>query len=126
MLALSIHKNNNSNSKQFLSSKKIRVSDTTDAILQISFRDFGLASIVENAIIDVILSNTPGNNDNYIGFSYILEKLNKYFRDMGKDAEFDGMNIFLGLIDNDTLHFSVLGSYFAYLVKNDKITNIAE
>jgi hypothetical protein len=34
--------------------------------------------------------------------------------------------VFLGIVEDDTLHFSILGDYNVYLIKNNKIIDIAD
>jgi hypothetical protein len=102
----------------FLSSRKIETNNGSLLLLQISFHDEKLGSFIENKIIDLILTNSVAiGNDTYTHFGYLLERLNKYFKEIEKDSNFDSLSIFVGLVQDSTLHFSILKNAFAYLLK---------
>lgn len=111
----------------FLSSRKIETNNGSLLLLQISFHDEKLGTFIENKIIDLILTNSVAiGNDTYTHFGYLLERLNKYFKEMEKDSDFESLSVFIGIVQESTLHFSVLKNAFAYLIKERKIINIAE
>ncbi|MDP2103474.1 MAG: hypothetical protein Q8K26_00970, partial [Candidatus Gracilibacteria bacterium] len=111
----------------FLSSKKIDLADNSTAILQITCRDEKLGSFIENTVIDLILTNPlTAGQDIYTHFGYLLERLNKYLKEIEKNSDFSELSIFLGLIHSDVLHFSILKNSFTYLIKGGKVINIAE
>lgn len=102
----------------FLSSKKIDLADNSTALLQITCSDEKLGSFIENTVIDLILTNpVAAGQDIYTHFGYLLERLNKYLKEIEKNSDFSELSIFLGLIHSDVLHFSILRNSFAYLIK---------
>ena len=126
MLQAKVYKNERQGSG-FLSSRKIETSNGSLLLLQISFHDEKLGSFIENTIIDLILTNSAAMaNDSYTHFGYLLERLNKYFKEIEKESEFDSLSIFIGIVQESTLHFSVLKNAYAYLLKEGKVMNIAE
>lgn len=126
MIQAKIYKNERQNN-QFLSSRKIETGNGILVLLQISFHDAKLGSFIENTIIDLILTNSLAiESDAYANFGYLLEKLNKYLKEIEKDSDFSDLSIFIGILQGESLHFSVLKNSFAYLVKEGKIMNIAE
>ncbi|HBB27518.1 TPA: hypothetical protein DCZ36_03425, partial [Candidatus Gracilibacteria bacterium] len=126
MLQATIYKNERTGNG-FLSSRKIETNNGSLLLLQISFHDEKLGSFIENTIIDLILTNSVAiGNDTYAHFGYLLERLNKYFKEIEKESDFENLSIFIGIIQDSTLHFSILKSAFAYLMKDGKIINIAE
>lgn len=111
----------------FLSSRKIETSNGSLLLLQISFHDEKLGSFIENTIIDLILTNSVAiGADAYTHFGYLLERLNKYFKEIEKESDFESLSVFIGIVQDSTLHFSILRNAFAYLLKEGKIMNIAE
>lgn len=111
----------------FLSSRKIETSNGSLLLLQVSFHDAKLGSFIENTIIDLILTNSVAvESDVYTHFGYLLERLNKYFKEIEKESDFESLSVFIGIAQESTLHFSVLRNAFAYLLKEGKIMNIAE
>lgn len=111
----------------FLSSRKIETSNGSLLLLQVSFHDAKLGSFIENTIIDLILTNSVAvESDVYTHFGYLLERLNKYFKEIEKESDFESLSVFIGIAQESTLHFSVLKNAFAYLLKEGKIMNIAE
>lgn len=126
MLQAKVYKNERSETN-FLSSRKIETSNGSLLLLQVSFHDPKLGSFIENTIIDLILTNSISiGNDTYTHFGYLLERLNKYFKEIEKESDFASLSIFIGIVQDSTLHFSVLKNAFAYLLKDGKIMNIAE
>ncbi len=85
MLRAKIYKNERSGNI-FLSSRKIETNNGSLLLLQISFQDAKLGSFIENRIIDLILTNSVAiGNDTYTHFGYLLERLNKYFKEIEKE-----------------------------------------
>ncbi len=111
---------------RFSSSKKINIDVNIQAVIQINFSQKNILDIIENIIIDLILSHTEKERDVYNSFSFILEKLNKEIKKLSKDSNFSNLNIFIWIIQKDSLHFSILWDYSVYLIKNNKIINIAD
>lgn len=126
MLQAKVYKNDRVGNR-FLSSRKIEINNGSLLLLQISFDDEKLGSFIENTIIDLILTNSTAMGDDvYTHFGYLLERLNKYFKEIDKESSFESLSIFIGIVQDSTLHFSVLRSAYAYLLKEGKIMNIAE
>lgn len=126
MLQAKVYKNNRAGNG-FLSSRKIETNNGSLLLLQVSFRDEKLGSFIENTIIDLILTNSVAiGNDAYTHFGYLLERLNKYFKEIEKESDFESLSVFIGIVQDSTLHFSILKNAFAYLLKEGKIMNIAE
>jgi len=126
MLQAKIYKNERQENG-FLSSRKIETSNGSLLLLQISFNNAKLGSFIENTIIDLILTNSVSTGtDIYTHFGYLLERLNKYFKEIEKESNIESLSIFIGIVEGSTLHFSVLKNVFSYLVKEGKIVNIAE
>lgn len=126
MLQVKIHKSTHIDN-QFLSTRKIEISDETTVLMQIVFQDKKLGSVIENTIIDFILANSDIiKNDIYSNFGYLLEKLNKYLKETAKGSDISNLSIFIGLVQSDTLHFSILKNSFVYLIKDGKVQSIAE
>lgn len=127
MLHTEIYKNSQKHDGIFSSSKKIDLAGGSAAILQVSSSDEKLGSFIESTVIDLILTNFQSESkDVYTDFGYLLEKLNKYFKEIAKNENLSGVNIFLGITESSTLHFSVLGRANVYLIKKEKVLNIAE
>lgn len=98
MLEAKVYKNEG-REKGFLSSRKIEINDGSLLILQVSFQDEKLGSFIENAIIDLILANSATiGNDVYTHFGYLLERLNKYLKEIEKDSDFSDLSVFIGII----------------------------
>ncbi|MDD2565265.1 MAG: hypothetical protein PHZ26_01110 [Candidatus Gracilibacteria bacterium] len=110
----------------FVTSKKIALDINLEGLIQISYTDRNLVDIVEKLVIDLLITKIDKYGDVYDSFSLILEKLNKELKVLSKDYNLDTINIFLGIIQGDVLHFSILGNYSIYLIKNSKIIDIAE
>lgn len=126
MLQVKVYKNERVGNN-FLSSRKIETNNGSLLLLQISFHDEKLGSYIENTIIDLILTNsTTMGDDVYTHFGYLLERLNKYFKEIEKESDFASLSIFIGIVQGSTLHFSVLKNAYAYLLKEGKVMNIAE
>ncbi len=126
MLQAKIYKNDRTGNS-FLSSRKIETNNGSLLLLQVSFQDEKLGSFIENTIIDLILTNSVAiGNDAYTHFGYLLERLNKYFKEIEKESNFESLSIFIGIVQDSTLHFSILKNAYAYLLKDGKVMNIAE
>lgn len=110
----------------FVTSKKIALDINLEGLIQISYTDRNLVDIVEKLVIDLLITKIDKYGDVYDSFSLILEKLNKELKVLSKDYNLDTINIFLWIIQWDVLHFSILGNYSIYLIKNSKIIDIAE
>lgn len=126
MLQAKVYKNERYGNN-FLSSRKIEIGNGSLLLLQISFHDEKLGSFIENTVIDLILANSANiEDDTYTHFGYLLERLNKYFKEIEKDSDLENLSIFIGIAQESTLHFSILKSAFAYLLKDGRIINITE
>ncbi|MDD2917326.1 MAG: hypothetical protein PHH70_05795, partial [Candidatus Gracilibacteria bacterium] len=113
MLQVKVYKNERVGNN-FLSSRKIETNNGSLLLLQISFHDEKLGSYIENTIIDLILTNsTTMGDDVYTHFGYLLERLNKYFKEIEKESDFASLSIFIGIVQGSTLHFSVLKNAYA-------------
>lgn len=112
------------NETSFVSSKKVVVDFWFEAIIQINYSDKWLLNIIENLIIDILLSNSW--NDIYSSLSLSLEKINKEIKKLSSEYKLADLNVFIWIIENETLHFSILWNYSIYLIKNNKIINIAD
>jgi len=128
MLNLNIRKSNLPILKEInlVSSKKIGIDINLEWIIQISFHDRNISEIIEKLIIDLFITKIDKYWDVYNSFSLILEKLNKELRSLSKSYNLEWINIFLGIIQGDVFHFSILGNYSIYLIKNNKIVDIAD
>ncbi|MDD4530894.1 MAG: hypothetical protein PHO80_05100, partial [Candidatus Gracilibacteria bacterium] len=127
MLNLEIKKNQEEGSlSYFVSTRKISIGPSLEALIQINFSDKGILNILENKIVDTILTFIGKNDTIYNSFSVILKQINKELLKVSGEFDLNKLNIFLGIIENDKLYFSALGSYQSYLVKGDKIENITE
>ena len=126
MLQAKIYKNER-RGNGFLVSRKIETGNGSLLLLQVSFHDEKLGSFIENTIIDLILTNSSTmESDVYTHFGYLLERLNKYFKEIEKESDFESLSVFIGIAQESTLHFSVLRNAYAYLLKEGKIITIAE
>ncbi|EKD66816.1 MAG: hypothetical protein ACD_49C00009G0041 [uncultured bacterium (gcode 4)] len=112
------------NEKKFVTTKKIAIDVGLEAIIQINFIDKNLVNLIENLAIDILLTNI--SKDPYNSFSLSLDKLNKEINKLSRDYNLSELNIFVWIITSWTLHFSILWNYSAYLIKNNKIINIAD
>lgn len=110
----------------FVSSKKVTIDFNLEWILQISYHDRNIVDIIEKLIIDLLITKVDKYWDLYDSFSLVLEKLNKELKILSKDYNLEPINIFLWIIQGDIVHFSILGSYSIYLIKNYKIIDIAD
>lgn len=98
MLEAKVYKNEG-REKGFLSSRKIEIAGGSLLLLQVSFQDEKLGSFIENTIIDLILTNSTAiGNDIYTHFGYLLERLNKYLKEIEKGSDFSGLSVFIGII----------------------------
>lgn len=96
MLHISVYKSSKDHTQGFVSSKKINLTDQSVALLQISSKDAKLGSFIENTVIDLIVSHVRSNGtDVYSDFGYLLEKLNKYLKEIAKNENISGLSIFL-------------------------------
>ena len=126
MLQAKIYKNERQGN-DFLSTRKIETNNGSLLLLQVSFSDEKLGSFIESTIIDLILTNSVAiESDSYTHFGFLLERLNKYFKEIEKESDFSSLSIFIGIVQGSTLHFSILKNAFSYLLKEEKIINIAE
>lgn len=111
---------------KIINSKKVGIDIGLDFIFQISYTDRNIVEILEKLIIDLVLLKLDRFGDVYNSFSLVLEKLNKELKTLSKDYNFEKLNIFLWVIQKDTIHFSILWNYSIYLIKNNKIVDIAD
>lgn len=107
-------------------SRKIEINNASYALLQIRFHDAKLGKYLETTIIDTLIVNQPKNGDIYAHFSFLLEKMNRGLRDLEKDYDLAGLEIFISIVESNVLHFSIVGKHTVYLIKNGKIIDIAE
>lgn len=114
------------NETNFVSSKKIAVDVWLEWIIQISFSDRNLTDIIEKLLVDLLITKLDKFWDVYDSFSLILEKLNKELKTLRNDYNLDALNIFVWIVQWDVLHFSILWWHSIYLIKNWKISDIAE
>lgn len=127
MLNLEIKKNQEEGSlSYFVSTRKISIWPSLEALIQINFSDKWILNILENKIVDTILTFIWKNDTIYNSFSVILKQINKELLKVSGEFDLNKLNIFLWIIENDKLYFSALWSYQSYLVKWDKIENITE
>lgn len=128
MLNLNIRRSNLPILKEtnLVSSKKIAIDINLEWIIQISFHDKNISEIIEKLIIDMFITKIDKYWDVYNSFSLILEKLNKELRNLAKNYNLDNINIFLWIVQWDVFHFSILWNYSIYLIKNNKIVDIAD
>jgi len=128
MLSINIRKSNLPiiQETNLVSSKKIGIDINLEWIIQVSYHDKNISEIVEKLIIDLFITKIDKYWDVYNSFSLILEKLNKELRNLSKNYNLDNINIFLGIVQWDIFHFSILWNYSIYLIKNNKIVDIAD
>ncbi|EKE26544.1 MAG: hypothetical protein ACD_4C00246G0001 [uncultured bacterium (gcode 4)] len=112
------------NEKNFVTTKKINIDFWLEAIIQLNYSDKNFLSLIENIIIDILLWNSW--SEVYSNFSLSLEKINKEIKKLSSDYNLSNLNVFVWIIEKETLHFSILGNYSIYLIKNNKIINIAD
>lgn len=113
------------NETKFINSKKVNIDIWLEWIIQISFIDKNISDIIERLIIDLLITKIDKNWDVYDSFSILLEKLNKEIKILSKDYALEELNIFIWICHQDILHFSILWNYAIYLIKNQKIIDIA-
>ena len=128
MLSINIKKSNLPilNETNLVSSKKIGIDINLEWIIQVSYHDKNISEIIEKLIIDLFITKIDKYWDVYNSFSLILEKLNKELRSLSKNYNLDNLSIFLGIVQWDVFHFSILWNYSIYLIKNNKIVDIAD
>lgn len=128
MLNINIRKSNLPILKEtnLVSSKKIWIDIGLEGIIQVSFHDRNISEIIEKLIIDLFITRIDKYWDVYNSFSLILERLNKELRTLSKSYNLDWINIFLWIVQWEVFHFSILGNYSIYLIKNWKIIDIAD
>jgi len=69
MLHTGIYKNLQKDSQGFVTSRKIDISDTSEAIIQIACANSKLGSFIENTVIDLIITNIKSSTtDVYTDF----------------------------------------------------------
>lgn len=110
----------------FVTTKKISIDTDLEVILQINFEDKNTVNILENKLIDTILTYISRNNDIYSSFSFVLKKINQDILAIRQEYNIEWINVFIWIIEKEKIYFSVMGSYDWYLVKQDKIENITE
>ena len=115
-----------SNPAQFVASKKITITEGFEVVFQIVFPDAHLGDFIRKTVIDLVLANIQDRSHAYSDFSFVLEKLNKSFKDLEKQYSLEGLRIFFAILLDRELHFSILGDYSVILVRDESITNIAD
>ncbi|MBP8016727.1 hypothetical protein KAZ01_01855, partial [Candidatus Gracilibacteria bacterium] len=128
MLNIEIKKSNLpiTKEKNFTTSKKIVLDIGLEVVFQINFPQKNILNVIDNLIIDLVLSKNQKETDSYNSFSILLETLNREIKKLNKTYSLQNLNIFIGIIQQETFHFSILGNYSIYLIKNNKILNIAD
>lgn len=125
MLQVSLLRHASEQSDSVVVTKKIRIDDRRQILLQIDSKKPHVASLVEGAIVDTVAeSGKAGETAAY--FSFVLDRLNRHLRATVPDLKVEDVRVFLAAIDGDDIHFSVLGHYNAYLIRGGRITDIAE
>ncbi|MFZ3232915.1 MAG: hypothetical protein WA194_05310 [Patescibacteria group bacterium] len=125
MLQVSLLRHASEQSDSVVVTKKIRIDDRRQILLQIDSKKPHAASLVEGAIVDTVAeSGKAGETAAY--FSFVLDRLNRHLRATVPDLKVEDVRVFLAAIDGDDIHFSVLGHYNAYLIRGGRITDIAE
>jgi len=126
MLSIYTHKNRRPgvNSPLHFITKKISLNDTSSCVFQLYTEKDYIASRIENLIVDTLLSQTNDYTPLYNAFQGLLEKLNRELTTVSKDDPFQEFGLFIGLIEDETLHFSLLGNYTLLLVKGYKVVNV--
>jgi hypothetical protein len=109
----------------FSTSKKISVGNIT-FLFSLTVAGHNLGSILEKAIIDILLGEKNTFPDAYTHVWYVLEKINKFLRDVGKEYDLSLCHIFIGAIDGETLHFSLFGNVNVVLTQNNRILDLSE
>jgi hypothetical protein len=125
MLHIDIRKYDTPTSLSTTLSRKVTLGNL-EGIIQIDFGYKNMVELLQNTIIDLLVSNIRDDENTYNNFSLLLEKINKDIRHIRKDYDLGNLKIFLGVVENETLHFSILGNYNVYLIKNNKIIDIAD
>jgi hypothetical protein len=67
-----------------------------------------MVELLQNTIIDLLVSHFRDETNTYNNFSLLLEKINKDIRHIRKDYDLNHLKVFLGIVEGDTIHFSVL------------------
>lgn len=125
MLQVSLLRHASESSDSVVVTKKIRIDDRRQILIQIDSKKPHAASLVEGAIVDTVAeSGKAGETAAY--FSFVLDRLNRHLRSTVPDLKVEDVRVFLAAIDGDDIHFSVLGNYNAYLIRGGRITDIAE
>lgn len=125
MLQVSLLRHASEQSDSVVVTKKIRIDDRRQILLQIDSKKPHAASLVEGAIVDTVAeSGKAGETAAF--FSFVLDRLNRHLRATVPDLKVEDVRVFLAAIDGDDIHFSVLGHYNAYLIRGGRITDIAE
>ncbi|MDQ1343286.1 MAG: hypothetical protein QG650_5, partial [Patescibacteria group bacterium] len=125
MLQVSLLRHASEHSDSIVVTKKIRIDDRRQILLQIESKKAHAASLVEGAIVDTVAeSGKAGETAAY--FSFVLDRLNRHIHSTVPDLKTEDVRVFLAAIDGDDIHFSVLGSYNVYLIRGGRITDIAE
>ena len=125
MLQVSLLRHASEQSDSVVVTKKIRIDDRRQILLQIDSKKPHAASLVEGAIVDTVAeSGKAGETAAF--FSFVLDRLNRHLRATVPDLKTEDVRVFLAAIDGDDIHFSVLGHYNAYLIRGGRITDIAE
>ncbi len=116
MLQVSLLRHASELSDSVVVTKKIRIDDRRQILLQIDAKNGHAASLMEGAIVDTVAeSGNAGETGTY--FSYVLDRLNRHIRSTLPDLAPEDVRVFLAAIDGDDIHFSVLGNYSAYLIR---------
>ncbi len=97
-----------------------------EGIIQIDFGYKNMVELLQNTIIDLLVSHIHEDGNTYNDFSLMLEKINKDIKHIRKDYDLKWLKIFLGIVDRDMVHFSILWDYHVYLIKSEKIIDIAD
>lgn len=128
MLNIEIKKSNLpiTKEKNFTTSKKIVLDIGLEVVFQINFPQKNILNVIDNLIIDLVLSKNQKETDSYNSFSILLETLNREIKKLNKTYSLQNLNIFIWIIQQETFHFSILWNYSIYLIKNNKILNIAD
>jgi len=113
-------KNLHSEGKNSVISKVINLGTSLDLIVLISSKDKWLWDLVLNKILDTIIDNIEKKNI-YKDFSHALENINAFLDTWRTGGDkIKGLNVALGLLSDNNLLFSTVGSPSCYFINSSR------
>ncbi len=126
MIVSHIYRHSGTHLANSVSTKKIRIDASAEIYFQVSSESSSVVSLLESALVDLCGNGKSATESDEVFFSRVLEALNRFLLMKESLIAKSKLKVFLSILRNDLLSFSVCGEYQAYLQQGERITNISD